>query len=45
MSDAEKKRHKPTILKKYQNMVHRGYRSGEYKKEIRERMKELKILK
>jgi hypothetical protein len=45
MSDAEKKRHKPTILKKYQNMTQRGYRSGQYKNEIRERMKELKILK
>jgi hypothetical protein len=45
MSEEEKKAQKVTVLNKYKNMWARGYRSGEFKKEIRDKMKELKILK
>ena len=45
MSDAEKKTHRQMILKKYQNMIQRSYRSKNYKNEIHEKMKDLKILK
>jgi hypothetical protein len=45
MTDKEKATHRQAMLKKYQNTMRRGYRSGEFKKEVTQKMKELKILR
>lgn len=45
MSDAEKKKHKSELLKKYSNLVARSSRSPEYKAAIREKMKEAGIIR
>jgi hypothetical protein len=45
MSDAEKKKHKPEIIKKYANMMSREDKPQEVKMEIKEQMKSLGIIR